>query len=696
MKYSVIIKLFLYALVFHCVLSAEIVVNDIGDADDFSTSAPVYLIREAWENNYNIPGDDADFIHQETDTNFWTFTDAPSQTGLITARIIRMTTYAEFQTNAINAGDSVYLGIRYKDHLPVVLGAMPVYAHNGMDWVKVGDIGGAFDHAWKVAVIPVSSQQVAVTNNRYRFKIGTGFWGSGLSGDIPLDRIELATTQAELTVEADTPGFYPAAGDGNFPNLTKDSCWYVDTKPFFPIGFAAGWTGMSETSWQDMADAGFNTVVFNNWMVIQDPYAAGDVWDSLPSSGHYGFREFLNKSAEAGLQVIGVFQNDIKYAVVQNYFNTETATLQFVTDVCAMHRNHPALLAWSQVDEPDHSQIPEFYAPLEWCMALKDAVRKGDPDHPIYALEIRWRKGAFGHYKDICDYHGYDVYPAFGDPVSLIGERADFLVEETNGEKPFISYLKAYERTAEQAYMSFAEAYIALIHGAKGILYWSYGGSAPVWDTLSKIANEIDSLNHVILPPAITLDVNGKDNVCVNTQSPQVENIYKKGSDNLHYILTANTANQSANGIQFTVAGLVVGTEIKVLFENRTIAATAGAFQDDFAAYARHVYQFSSSVQIKGPTQKTFTTAHLRILQSRCNGAGTTFILNGGTKATLQVFTMKGRLITTLQGTTKGNQTSWTWNWNGFATQKVSNDMYIARIKTSNSLIAKPFVLLNQ
>jgi hypothetical protein len=268
-------------------LSAEVIVNDFGDEDDFSSSSPIYLIREEWEGNYTIPGDESDFIHQETQTSFAVFTDAQEEEGIIRARVIRMTTCAEFRTDAVNEGNTVYIGIRYKDNLPVVYGAMPVYAHDGNDWVEIAAIGGQFDHAWKVAVVPVEPQHLAATEGEYRFRIGEGLWSRGLTGDLPLDRIELAGAQNELTVEVAVQGFYPVERDAAYTDVTRDSCWRVDGEAFFPIGFAAGWTGMSEDSWQEMADAGFNTVLFYNWMMISEPYAAGEVWETLASGGHY-------------------------------------------------------------------------------------------------------------------------------------------------------------------------------------------------------------------------------------------------------------------------------------------------------------------------------------------------------------------------------------------------------------------------
>ncbi len=566
------------------------IVNNFGDNDDFSPSSEIYLVQFNWEGP-NIPGGGSygEFIHQETSTDYWVFSDAPEHPDLIKARTIRMSTNAEFYTSAIAPGDTLYLGIRYKDNVPALYGPEPVFAHNGSGFIKIGGLGGNFDHKWKVQVITVIPTAIKAGEGKYRFKIGDGTYSRGLKSDLAIDRIELAKSKELLTVEADTPGYYPAENN-IFPEMDKNTPWYADGKPFFPIGLAAGWTGMSEARFQQVADGGFNTLLFYNWMNKSRPYEEKNIWDKMPY--HYGFTEFLDACHSRGLKTIGVFQHDVRYPVIPDYFKTEQECLNFITNVCSFHKDHPALLGWSSVDEPDHSGFPDFYAPLEWCMGIKDAIRKGDSIHPIYALEIGWRAGAFGHYKDIADYQGYDVYPAFGSSISEIGKRADLLQQETSEEKPFIAFLKAYDRSSEQAYMSFAEAYLAIIHGANGIFYWSLSGANPIWNSLTKIANEINQINHLLLPPAVTIDVNGKKGLCQDN-SGKIENIYKRSSNEFEYVIAVNTENNDAGEITFSVKDLPAETTIQVLFEDRTITSASGSFKDHFKPYERHVYKLT-------------------------------------------------------------------------------------------------------
>lgn len=257
------------------------VANDFGDSDDFSASSGIYLVRFDWEGP-NIPGGGnyGEFIHQERPSDYRVFTTSDNGPGFVRARTIRMSTCAEFFTSALGTGDTVYLGIRYKDNLPLFYGPEPVYAFNGSEFVRIGSLGGAFDHSWKVEVIAVSPSDVKSSEGKYRFKIGSGTYGSGLKSDLAIDRIELATTREQLLAEPAVPGYYPAKED-IYPGMNKGTPWYVDGRPFFPVGFAAGWTGMSESGFQKVAGAGFNTLLFYNWMNKQKPYAEKGIWDVI-------------------------------------------------------------------------------------------------------------------------------------------------------------------------------------------------------------------------------------------------------------------------------------------------------------------------------------------------------------------------------------------------------------------------------
>jgi hypothetical protein len=201
-------------------------------------------------------------------------------------------------------------------------------------------------------------------------------------------------------------------------------------------------------------------------------------------------------------------------------------------------------------------------------------------------------------------------------------------------------------------------------------------------------------LNPALLPPAFTIDINGENSVCTNTQSPQVENIFRKGSDGKWYILSMNSENQAANNIQFSVLGLSAGEEIQVLFENRNITAGAGTFQDNFPAYGRHVYQISALTPIKEPLIASILTLDKFLIYNNNRLHAVTFILKCNVNAPLKIYNIQGRLVNTLPGTGDGKQVTWVWKRKDSFGKEVSRNVYFARIKVGSNKITKRFVLI--
>jgi hypothetical protein len=211
---------------------------------------------------------------------------------------------------------------------------------------------------------------------------------------------------------------------------------------------------------------------------------------------------------------------------------------------------------------------------------------------------------------------------------------------------------------------------------------------------LSKIAGEVNALDHVLLPPAITLDVNGKNNICTNTQSDQVENRYTKSTDEKGYVLAVNVENRPVNSVQFTVEGLQDNAEIQVLFENRTITSGAGTYVDTFPAYGRHVYQLPVITENKLPIPKTgLPLNQLSIFYSSSHSGDITFTLNGMQNTMLQIYNLQGQLVNTLQGIKCENRVIWTWNRKDGFDNKVSLSTYVIKIEQDSGLITKKFVV---
>jgi hypothetical protein len=146
-----------------------------------------------------------------------------------------------------------------------------------------------------------------------------------------------------------------------------------------------------------------------------------------------------------------------------------------------------------------------------------------------------------------------------------------------------------------------SEVWLALIHGANGILYFidSWNPSfredaifeTPAMVTaVTALDQQIESLapvlNSATLPGLVTVSAGGDAAVPVDTMV--------KASGTSLYVFSAVSRTGTASA-SYVVHGMTGNGTVKVVGENRTIDVVAGAFSDTFAANAVHIYDLDLS-----------------------------------------------------------------------------------------------------
>jgi hypothetical protein len=135
-----------------------------------------------------------------------------------------------------------------------------------------------------------------------------------------------------------------------------------------------------------------------------------------------------------------------------------------------------------------------------------------------------------------------------------------------------------------------AQAYIALLHGAKGLMW--YGGSVTGgaylkpeesnWEYVRKLAREMNEMGPVFM---------GKTEAApkVSPENAPVSVMLKRAEDGRFVLIAVNRGGKPLD-VTFESSALKAGAA-KVLYEDRTVAATAGKLADKFEPYAVHVYE---------------------------------------------------------------------------------------------------------
>jgi hypothetical protein len=267
----------------------------------------------------------------------------------------------------------------------------------------------------------------------------------------------------------------------------------ADGKPFFPLGFYLG--TIQDADLEKMAAAGFNCVM---------PYAFSSM--PLAKAG-----ELLDVAQRRGIKVI--------YSVKDLYAGTSIfpkGGIDGITDADAAvrtiverFRSHPAVLAWYLNDE----------LPATMRRALEARyrlVRRLDPDHPTWA--VLFQVDELADYRHTCDVLGTDPYPIPDRPVTMAGEWARKTRDATGGACAFWQVPQVFdwanyhkneppERHRACTYDEMrAMTYLALVNGAKGLIYYSFFdlqhdrlGFDARWKDVSRLGEEVRSLMPALL-----------------------------------------------------------------------------------------------------------------------------------------------------------------------------------------------------
>ena len=345
--------------------------------------------------------------------------------------------------------------------------------------------------------------------------------------------------------------------------INSDNVLVVDGEPFFPLGF-------------------FHVDL-----------------EYLPTLSSYGFNSSINfmSGPEAGKVLDVAHQNQIK--IIGEFFPSFVQRMELFRSVIEEFKEHPAILAWDIVDEPELRG--EATSP-EKCLQAYELVKSIDPHHPVYLNTYRYE--SLSDYSEAADILSNDHYPVPLHPLTLVVDSVQQTRAAVQDRKPAFIALQAhnpgdYSEDAKEwgRYPTPEEercmTYLAIVHGARGIFYFCYGalhksheGKQPaqvqLWEELKKLASEIKELTPVILSPT--------PEQTVSTDSPKIHVLYREYGD-VKYIIAVNPENERQSDVVFSLPSLAGQGKAKALFEDRITEIRNESFRDGFEEYAVHVYE---------------------------------------------------------------------------------------------------------
>lgn len=270
-----------------------------------------------------------------------------------------------------------------------------------------------------------------------------------------------------------------------------------------------------------------------------------------------------------------------------------------------MFRNHPGLLMWNEEEGIARGDMN-----LDALKKMRALLREIDPHHPFMvgdSCDVIGRVADRGRMfpADLMDMGMWWWYPLplkIGGGDELAGEPATSRPElvppafltRASTDKPIWVGVQAYKKPgADGRYPTpeeyRAQAYIAVIHGAKGLMW--YGGSvtggmflAPEeghWDDLKKLVGELKEMSPVFMGPA-------EPPPTVAPEDAPISAAVRRAPD-ARFLLAANRGLEPCE-VTIALPGVRDGAA-PVRFEQRTVTIDRGAIRDRFAPLAVHVYQ---------------------------------------------------------------------------------------------------------
>lgn len=294
-------------------------------------------------------------------------------------------------------------------------------------------------------------------------------------------------------------------------------------------------------------------------------------------------------------------------------------------DVGLKSVNRHVIKAWMQQDEPDNAQ-PIGLGLYGTCIAATEVTRRtreikaADPTRPVMlnfgqgvANEF-WQgrgkcNGDYRYYDVAINGAGilsYDIYP-IGSSTPQVKGKLEYvargvtnLIKRATAEQ---SVWMALETTALDPARRptpaevRAEVWMALIHGATGILYFVHEFRPQFREDAifryPDIVNEVTRTNRLIKSLAPVLNspsLNGTIRISSKTPIATMEKVY----ENKIYIFAVAMQNYPST-VRIMADDLHDATA-RVIGENRNLTVSQGIFEDQFEGYGVHLYEVERQV----------------------------------------------------------------------------------------------------
>jgi Abnormal spindle-like microcephaly-assoc'd, ASPM-SPD-2-Hydin len=263
---------------------------------------------------------------------------------------------------------------------------------------------------------------------------------------------------------------------------------------------------------------------------------------------------------------------------------------QLTSDFASTLSSNPGVVGYYVQDEPSVSRQPETFHQYS-------LIKTKDPSG--FNLAVVNIPLDLPFWKDTVDVLGVDAYPiayASGNNLAAVADHTRTAVQAAHGSRPVWTVIQFFQETSIAAWPTQQQlhdmSWMAIVEGATGLFYWSYGIRALQWvkdpvehaalyQELINVTTEIKSLEPILLSPDAPV-------ITTNSEAGIVFTKTKIGADGTRYLFAYNyTAAPVA--AQFTLAAHA--TSVLDYDTGMTCAPdTSTTFYGVFQPYQAHIF----------------------------------------------------------------------------------------------------------
>jgi len=282
--------------------------------------------------------------------------------------------------------------------------------------------------------------------------------------------------------------------------------------------------------------------------------------------------------------------------------------------------NRAIIKAWLHQDEPDNAQpiglgLHGSCVPAPYVVRRTHEMKARDPTRPVMLNFGQGVANEYWHGRGPCtNYHSYysiaardvdilsfDIYPVGSKTPQVKGKLEYVARGVTRLSRLAVSDQKVWaliETTALDPGHAVtpsqlrAEVWMAIIHGARGIVYFVHE-FLPTFreDGIFRhvdIANEVAKENRLIKSMAPILNAPSLSGVVTVRSTVPIDTMVKRYNNKI-YLFAVSMANKASQP-RLTLEGLDA-TEALVVGEERSLTFAQSSFQDAFDGYGVHIYE---------------------------------------------------------------------------------------------------------